>query len=311
MTPVTPRESNWAGNVTYSAARLHRPTTPAELQQIVAHSDRAHALGTRHSFNRVADTAGDLIDVTGLPVTIEVDSGGRQVRVSGGTTYGELATRLHTHGLALPNLGSLPHISVAGACATGTHGSGDAGVNGHMLMAWRVDAFRDLEEFKRDMDEMLADLVARSRNMADVLRAVNDVGAQLPCLLGLRRRTGQPIALLVDVDLRHVIATQHTGGSPRREEPAGCRVGVLAARGRGQLDVDGVTLVARGQPRALGRGYDVIRRTHHGRQIGQRARVVAEGAKWFELGHLWLMVSAARGTQLSAAAERLGTVPRT
>lgn len=39
-----------------------------------------------------------------------------------------------------------------------THGSGDAGVNGHMLMAWRVDAFRDPVEFRRDMDEMLADL---------------------------------------------------------------------------------------------------------------------------------------------------------
>ena len=162
MTPVTPRESNWAGNVTYSAARLHRPTTPAELQQIVAHSDRAHALGTRHSFNRVADTAGDLIDVTGLPVTVEVDSSAGQVRVSGGTTYGELATRLHTHGLALPNLGSLPHISVAGACATGTHGSGDG--NGCLATSVSslelVTATGDVVEISRGTDHFAGAVVS-------------------------------------------------------------------------------------------------------------------------------------------------------
>lgn len=125
MVRVTSRETNWAGSVTYGAERFHRPGTLDEMQRIVARSRRAHALGTRHSFSLVADTSGDLIDVTGLPTTIDLDTEQRQVRVGAGTTYGELAAYLHDRGLALHNLGSLPHISVAGACATGTHGSGD------------------------------------------------------------------------------------------------------------------------------------------------------------------------------------------
>ncbi len=82
------------------------------------------ALGTGHSFNRIADTTGDLVSLDALPHTIEVDLDRLQVEVGGGVRYGELGHELERRGLALPNTGSLPHISVAGACATGTHGSG-------------------------------------------------------------------------------------------------------------------------------------------------------------------------------------------
>jgi xylitol oxidase len=82
-------------------------------------------LGTGHSFNPIADTTGDQISLAGLPPLFEVDTDRGQVTVRGAMTYGQLAPRLHEAGYALANLGSLPHISVAGACATGTHGSGD------------------------------------------------------------------------------------------------------------------------------------------------------------------------------------------
>ena len=117
--------TNWAGNVTFCAEHLYRPTSVAELQGIVARAYRARALGSGHSFNRIADTRGDLIAVDRLPPVIDIDSAQMSVRVSAGTRYGELAAQLQRHGLALHNLGSLPHISVAGACATGTHGSGN------------------------------------------------------------------------------------------------------------------------------------------------------------------------------------------
>jgi alditol oxidase len=121
---VDERISNWAGNVTFTAERLHRPSTVPELQALVAGAERIHALGTGHSFSRVADSPGDLVTVAGLPPVMDVDTAAGTVTVSAGLRYGELAPYLHEKGYALHNLGSLPHLSVAGACATGTHGSG-------------------------------------------------------------------------------------------------------------------------------------------------------------------------------------------
>jgi xylitol oxidase len=116
--------TNWAGNVVYGAASVSRPTTLAQLRSVVARADRVRAVGTGHSFNRIADTRGELVSVAGLPRVVDIDTARRVVRVSAGTRYGDLVEPLHTAGLALHNLGSLPHISVGGACATGTHGSG-------------------------------------------------------------------------------------------------------------------------------------------------------------------------------------------
>lgn len=117
--------TNWSGNHTYAAARVHRPTSVEELAAVVAGADRVRALGSRHSFTDVADTPGDLVVTDGLPEEVSVDADRGRVRVSGGLTYGRLAERLHAQGLALATMASLPHISVAGAVATGTHGSGD------------------------------------------------------------------------------------------------------------------------------------------------------------------------------------------
>lgn len=122
---TTGSPTNWAGNITFSAARCHRPTSLSELRRLVAGARRVRALGSGHSFNRVADTDGDLIRLDGLPRRVELDAARRRVTVSGGMRYGEFTETLHQAGLALENLASLPHISVAGACATGTHGSGD------------------------------------------------------------------------------------------------------------------------------------------------------------------------------------------
>lgn len=117
--------TNWAGNITFAAARVHRPDSIGELRKIVAGSRKVRALGTGHCFNHVADTPEDLIAVGGLPDVIEIDTAAGTASVSAGLRYAEVAEQLHRAGFALPNLASLPHISIAGACATGTHGSGD------------------------------------------------------------------------------------------------------------------------------------------------------------------------------------------
>lgn len=118
-------QTNWAGNYTYTAARLHYPETVEQLQQLVSRAANLKALGSRHSFNPIADTPGDLISLDRLAPLIAIDPERRTVTVSGGIRYGPLCHELHSRGYALHNLGSLPHISVAGACATATHGSGD------------------------------------------------------------------------------------------------------------------------------------------------------------------------------------------
>ncbi len=127
------RLTNWAGNITFSAGRIHKPASLAELQRLVAGSGCVRALGTGHSFSPIADTPGDLVSVADLPKIMTVDADRATVTVSAGVRYGELAPHLHTAGYALRHLASLPHISVAGACATGTHGSGNS--NGNLATA--------------------------------------------------------------------------------------------------------------------------------------------------------------------------------
>jgi len=123
------RLTNWAGNIVFGARRLHRPQTVDELQELVAKGGPLRVLGSGHSFNRMADTDGDLISLAEVPRLVEISDDRTSVRVDGGIRYGELNARLHEDGLALHNTASLPHISVAGAVATATHGSGVRNVN--------------------------------------------------------------------------------------------------------------------------------------------------------------------------------------
>jgi xylitol oxidase len=118
--------TNWAGNITYSAKELHRPHSLDGIAALVADSARVRVLGSGHSFNEIAEPGpeGVLLSIADLPPVIDVDAAARTVRVSGGVRYAELARAVDTKGLALPNMASLPHISVAGSVATGTHGSG-------------------------------------------------------------------------------------------------------------------------------------------------------------------------------------------
>jgi xylitol oxidase len=121
--------TNWAGNVAFAAPGFYRPSSLSELQAVVARSDRIRVLATGHSFNDIADSAGAQVTLAGLPAEVSVDSARSVARVAAGLSYAEVCVRLDAHGFALRNLASLPHISVAGAIATATHGSGAANQN--------------------------------------------------------------------------------------------------------------------------------------------------------------------------------------
>ena len=119
-------ERNWASNVFYRSERIVAPRSIEALADAVRSASRVKALGSRHCFNTIADTDGVHIVARELPAEVAVDSERRVVRVAAGLRYGDVAPRLDREGWALANLASLPHISLAGAVATGTHGSGDA-----------------------------------------------------------------------------------------------------------------------------------------------------------------------------------------
>lgn len=126
-------ELNWAGNFRYGAAHWHSVATVDELRAVVGQSQQVKPLGSRHSFNAIADSPDTIVSLEQLNRVLALDREQGTVTVEGGIRYGELSRFLHKEGFALHNLASLPHISVAGACATGTHGSGDG--NGGLATA--------------------------------------------------------------------------------------------------------------------------------------------------------------------------------
>ena len=138
---------NWSGNVSFDADLVVRPTDIADLKSAIAAADSVRALGSLHSFNRIADCTDLLISFDHFPKDIEIDTVGKQVRVAAGVRYGELAIALNDVGLALPNMGSLPHITVVGATSTGTHGSG---IKNQNLSA----AISEIELITADGDEL-------------------------------------------------------------------------------------------------------------------------------------------------------------
>ena len=130
--------TNWSGNYRYSTDKVFQPTTVAEVQDAVRSVAGVRALGTRHSFNGIADSKIAQISTLKMKdVALAADK--RTVRVGAGIRYGDLAVMLDVMGVALHNMASLPHISVGGACATATHGSGMK--NGNLATAVRAIEF--------------------------------------------------------------------------------------------------------------------------------------------------------------------------
>ncbi|MGC5172778.1 D-arabinono-1,4-lactone oxidase [Microbacterium sp. DT81.1] len=130
-----PVGTTWAETYRFTASTLHRPSSMGELRGVITSGTRVRALGTRHSFTDLADSA-ELVSLERLIIEPVLDANRREVRVSAAMTYGALAAWLEHRGWALQNLASLPHISIGGAVMTATHGSGLA--NGSLSAAVRA-----------------------------------------------------------------------------------------------------------------------------------------------------------------------------
>jgi xylitol oxidase len=133
MWPYPDKLRNWAGNLEYGTQMVYSPKSVGQVREFVRTQDRLKVLGTRHCFNSIADSRHQFISLKEMDQIVDLNPVARTVTVEGGLTYGHLCPILDRKGWALHNLASLPHISIAGACATGTHGSGEE--NGNLATA--------------------------------------------------------------------------------------------------------------------------------------------------------------------------------
>jgi xylitol oxidase len=124
-----PAGQNWAQSHSFGAETVQRPADAGEVRELILRGGPVRALGTRHTFTDLADTTGRLVSIERLATDLVIDEDAQTASFAPGVRYGDLATQLQARGWALHNLASLPHISVAGAVATGTHGSGDRNPN--------------------------------------------------------------------------------------------------------------------------------------------------------------------------------------
>jgi xylitol oxidase len=146
--------TNWAGNLEYSTQNLYPATSLEQVREFVKKQSSLKVLGTRHCFNNIADSTHNLLSLRAMDKVIALDPAARTVTVEAGMSYGQLCPYLESKGFALHNLASLPHISIAGACSTATHGSGVK--NGNLATAASaleiVTAEGELVELSRQKD---------------------------------------------------------------------------------------------------------------------------------------------------------------
>jgi xylitol oxidase len=228
-------EANWAGTHRYGAARIHRPATVEGAQEIVAAAPRIRVLGSRHSFTGIADS-DELISLDGLPADVVVDRAAGTVTCGGAVRYGELAGALDAAGLALHNLASLPHISVAGAIATATHGSGVASGNLATAVAALELITSDGERVRAARgDAAFAGMVVGLGALGAVIRVTLDVEPHYE----MRQRVFESLAweaLLGDLD-----AVMAAGDSVSVFTRWGERVDQVWVKSRGEPELAGAT----------------------------------------------------------------------
>ena len=169
--------TNWAGNIEYGTEKLYAANSLGQVRSYVKEHSKLKVLGTRHCFNTIADSKDGFLSLKAMEELVSVDTMARTVTVDAGVTYGRLAPYLNEKGFALHNLASLPHISVAGACSTATHGSGEK--NGNLATAVNalqiVTAAGDVVELSRNDGEAFHGAVVGLGALGAITRVALDI----------------------------------------------------------------------------------------------------------------------------------------
>jgi FAD-linked oxidoreductase len=121
---MTEHWRNWSGSVQAQPARIARPRTRTELTAIVQQAARARVVGAGHSFMPLCATDGVLLQLDALEETLQIAADGGSAWAPAGWSLKRLTGALWEAGYCLPNQGDVDSQSLAGAIATGTHGTG-------------------------------------------------------------------------------------------------------------------------------------------------------------------------------------------
>lgn len=116
--------TNWSAEQSCRPAALVRPRGLDEVVAAVRDGRAVRVAGAGHSFTPLVPTDGTLLHLGAMDRVLEVDRAAGRVRVQAGITLAALSEALAAHGLALENLGDIDAQTLAGAIATGTHGTG-------------------------------------------------------------------------------------------------------------------------------------------------------------------------------------------
>jgi len=146
---------NFGGDVRFRPTRLLEPYSEDQLLAFLReHSSQSfRVMGSRHAWNEGIKTDEVLIDLKHFDeVRILNESGERVVSVGGGCKISKLLYELNKHGLTIPAIGLITAQTVAGATATGTHGSGKPSLS-HFIKRARIACFQNDQPVIREVTE--------------------------------------------------------------------------------------------------------------------------------------------------------------
>ena len=120
--------SNWSGSVRCRPSAVRTPSTldavVAAVRETAAAGGTMRVAGSGHSFTPLVATDGVLLSLERASGVLGVDARRGQADVLGGTQLKTLGESLFASGVAMENLGDIDAQALAGALATGTHGTG-------------------------------------------------------------------------------------------------------------------------------------------------------------------------------------------
>src|SRR5918997_6045984 len=124
-------DGTWTNFSQRTSVRPQRAVAPADLDELrrvlkeaAAEGSRVRVVGSGHSYNDIAVAPETQVSLRQLNRVLHVDTAATRLTVQGGTTLREIRGELARHGWAFANMGDIDHQSIAGALATGTHGTG-------------------------------------------------------------------------------------------------------------------------------------------------------------------------------------------
>lgn len=202
---------NWGGNVAAAPATVYAPRTSAEVAQLVARAaqrgERLRPVGAGHSFTAIAAPVQGQVSLDRLTGVLSADRVTGVVRVAGGTPLHMLNTDLERLGLGMVNLGDIDRQTIAGALATGTHGTGAelTGLAGLVRGLTLVTGDGSVRHVHRDEEPDLLRLVAVGLGAYGI---VTEVELQVRSAYRLRALE-QPEPLAAVLEQAEAIARRH------------------------------------------------------------------------------------------------------